>query len=560
MNSVIVKDPRININNPEDVEVVITTGAQRITQLVHTADSNSNTQTNFSFQPPSTKTIVDRHILLKIRLKIVALGGGYFDLGTSSALRQLPLSSIMDNVNIIINGGSISDTLSRRIHAMLRFNNDAESRNKYLNKSPSMPDQYLNYDDWLVYGSNRNPLAAYGEVGNEQSRGGFPFVSGVELVPGSNQYSELVFDVTEPLFMSPLMTGLESHSDAGFVNVNQIDINIKWTSDIQRVLSHANLDGNTLSGLIVTFDKQPQIIVNYLTPDNNYPLPMLQVLPYFKFNDYIKDIGSIPANTNFTGLSDTIKLNQIPKHLFLFAKRSRSTETFLTSDVFARINNVSILWNNETAVFSTYTKEGLFDISKRNECNLLYSQWDKYTGSVFKLEFGIDLGLPEGLSSGTMGQYTISAQVDFTNLNDTAVTYEFFISTLMQGSAEISENSLSLNLGGITVNDVVDASINAPEVASSDPVLGVGKGGSFFSNAKHFINRVSRGVGDVSKFAQKYVAPAVSMINPAIGQAISSGANIVGNLADKGRMATGGGYGKKGSGYSGGRLKYLTRR
>ena len=550
MQTVLVRDPRITINNPEDVEIIISQGGQRLTQYVQSADSNDTTQSNFSFQPPSTKTIVDRYMLLRVLVRVQAVGGT-FDLGTATALRQLPLASIMETINFQINGGNVNDNISRRIHAMMRFNNDVMSRNRYLNKTASMPDQYLKYDDWLQFGSNRNPLASYGENSNEQTRGAFPFVSGVETVPGSNKYTELVYEITEPFFLSPLLNGLESHPDSGFVNVNQFDINIKWVSNLSRILSHVNLDGNALTGAIVTFVNTPQILVNYITPDNSYPLPMFQILPYVKFNDYPKNVGVKNAGESFQVLSDTIKLNQIPSHLFLFCKRSRNSESMFTSDVFARIDNVSILWNNESSVFSTYTKQGLFDISKRNGSNLLYSQWDKHTGSVFNMEFGVDLGLADGLSPSTMGQFTISAQVQMTNLFNEPVEYEFFICTLLMGSVEISENAFSQNLGLVTVPQVQEAEVG-PEISPQNQALGEGQGGSFFTSAKKFINRLSRGAQNASRFVNQYAVPALSAINPALGTAVSGFSRGVGGLADVGRAATGGRI-------SGGRLM-LSRR
>ena len=563
MNTVLLVDPRIDINNPEDVEIVITQGAQRLTQYVQTADSSSTSQTNISFQPPSTKIIVDRFMQLRMLVKVTAVGGT-FDLGTATALRQVPLASLMDVLNVTINGGNISDNISRRVHEMLKFNNNSNNRNRYLNKTASMPDQFMNYGDWQTYGSARNPLAYYGEVSDEQSRGGFPFVSAVETAPGSNQYTEIVYEITEPLFMSPFLTGLEAHPDAGFVNVNQIDVNIKWINDLSRIMSHVNIGGNTLTGVTVAFERSPEILVNYMTPDNNFPLPLLQVLPYYKYNDYIRSVGTIAGNASFEASSDTIKLNQIPRHLYIYVKRTRQTETFETSDTYARIDKLNILWNNESSLFSTYTKQGLFDICKRNGSNQLYAQYDKHCGSVYKLEFGSDLGLMSGLSPGVMGQFTISVTANCTNLNDVAVQFEMFMTTQLEGTLELSENALALNLGNLTVPQVMDAEMHAPRIHHTNPALGLGvEGGSFFSSLKSFVNKIARGVQKAAGFAGRVIAPALTALNPALGAAVGTGAQAIGSLAGLGRQATGGrAYGRasggRASGGSSGR-KRITR-
>jgi hypothetical protein len=186
----------------------------------------------------------------------------------------------------------------------------------------------------------------------------------------------------------------------GITNLNQVDVNIKWSSDLSRMMSHYDEAPNSLTGIEVEFVQTPQLLVNYLTPDNSYPLPLLQLLSYSKVNDFIKRTPSIAAGENFEVISDTIKLNQIPRHLMLFCKRSLATQTFKTTDTFARINNINILWNNESSLLSTYAKQGLYDITQHNGCDITYPQYDKFTGSVFRLSFGSDIGLFEGLAPG----------------------------------------------------------------------------------------------------------------------------------------------------------------
>lgn len=543
MNTVLLKDPRININNPEDIMHVVTQSGTRLTQYIQPSNSSSTNQTNFSFQPPSTKTIVDRYMQLRMKVLITAVGGT-FNVGVESGLRQLPLASIMDVLNVSINGGNVSDNVSRRIHPMMRFNNDMECRNRYINKTASMPDQFQAYDDWKTAGSNRNPLASYGEVGYEQSRGGF-------VQSGGNGTTTLEYVLTEPLFLSPLLNGLEAHSDAGLVNVNQIDINIKWVSDLQRIFCHYNEAPNALTGVTVEFVSQPELLVNYITPDLNMSLPLVQVLPYHKHNDYIKEF-TLAAGASEKRSSDTIKLNQIPRHIMLFAKRSRGSQTLFTSDTFASIENVEILWNNESSLLSTHSKQGLFDISKRNGCNLVYAQWDKFCGSVLKLEMGVEIQLPSGLAPSVIGQYTIQANVTFKNTSDETIDYEFYLTTVLEGSVQISENSFSQNLGNLTVQQVVEAEAG-PQIHHTDPQVNPA-GGSFFSSLKHFVNKLSRGVQSGAQFAER-LAPAITALNPEVGMAVGQAARGVGSLAALGRAATGGG--RAGGGRAGG---YIRRR
>lgn len=532
MNTVVVNDPRIDVTS--ELSQVISRGGQRLTQYVQSADGNSTSQSNFSFQPPSTKIIVDRHFQLRVRVRLTAVGG-VFQRGTASALRQAPLSSIIEVMNVSLNGGNISDNISRRIHSMLRYNNNAQAREGYASKSPMMPDQYQSYADWqdpITGGSSRNPLASYGETFSDVNRGAF--------VPLSASDTVLEYELTEPIFMSPFLTGLERHQDQGLVNLNQIDVNIKYVSNLERIFSHYNQAPNALTGINVEFISSPEMLVNYITPDISQPLPLLQVLPYYKMNDYIKNEGTKAAGSSFDVQTNTIKLNQVPRHLTLFVKRSRATESLFTSDTYARIDNLNLLWNNESSIFATYTKQGLYDVTRRNGANISYPQYDKFTGSVLRIEMGIDLGLMEGLSPGVMGQFTISAQMRCTNLADEPIEFESYLVTTLEGSLEITENALALNLGNLTVPMVADAETNAEVIHHTNPALGIGEGGSFWSSLKHFVNKAAKGVGKAAQFTSKYVAPALSAVAPEIGAPLAGVASAVGTGADVARRMTGG--------------------
>ena len=240
----------------------------------------------------------------------------------------------------------------------------------------------------------------------------------------------------------------------------------------------------------------------------------------------------------------------------LFARRSRGTTDFTSADAWANISSVSLLWNNESNLLTSATEQDLWQISKRNGSNLTYSQWNKYRGSVFKAEFGTDIGLIQGLSPGVMGQYTLQATVTLRNPSDSPVDYEFYLTTLLEGSVELTENSLAVNLGNLTVQAVEQAEFGA-EVSHADAMTA--QGGGFFTDMKHFMNKLSRGVQSASKVAGQ-IAPIVGMVNPALGAGLGAGASVAGQLASVGREATGGGM--AGGGLAGGRLgrrRHLSR-
>jgi hypothetical protein len=532
MNTVVVNDPRINVSG--EMTQVVSSGGQRLTQYVQTADSNSTSNSSFSFQPPSVKTVIDRHMLLRVRVRLTAVGGE-FQRGTASALRQAPLASITDVLSISLNGGNISDNISRRIHSMLRYNNDVKARCGVVSTSPMMPDQYQRYGDWqdpVNGGSARNPLAAYGENSAEPNRGGF--------VPLSESPTVLEYELTEAFFMSPFLPGL-TPDEQGFVNINQIDVNIKYINNLERIFSHYNEAPNNLTGINVEFINPPQILVTYITVQNTQPLPLLQVLPYYKMNDYIKNEGTKAAGETFDVNTNTIKLNQVPRHMTLCVKRSRATESFNTADAFARIDSLDVLWNNESSLFSTYQSQGLFNIAKGNGCNLDYPQWVKFVGGVLRIEFSKDLGTIMGISPGTMGQYTLSATLRCTNVAGEAIEFESFLTTTLEGSVEIASNSLALNLGNLDVSSVVDAENNAERIDHTHPALNKAGGGSFWSSLKNFIHGAGKGVNQLARMGQMAM-PALAAVAPQYAAPLAAGLGMA--RAATGGGKTGGSYGR----------------
>ena len=529
MDTLLIRDPRINVTEHTDKEHIIISGASRVTEYTQTANSYTSSQVNWSFQPPSTKIIVDRYMRIRARLRLTSTGAP-FDLGTTDALRQFPLASIMDTLEMKINGATINDSVANRIHAMLCYNNDARHRNACWSQTAAMPDQFQEYGDWSTYGSARNPLSDYGENSAEMARGGFPLIEQVSA-------NEIVVEVCEPLFLSPLLAGCEMESE-GFVNINQFDVYIRWVNDLSRLFSHDVINGGAITNIAVEFDTAPELLVRYFTPNQNQSLPNLQVLPYTKYNDYIKNnINIVSGGSNSNIISDTVKMNQIPRKLMIYLRNSVSSADYTTSDSYANISHIELLWNNESNLLASATENDLFQISKRNGCNLTWPQWHKYRGSVFVAEFGTDIGLVQGLSPGVMGQFTLNVKLTANNVSSSDGTYDFYMSPLYEGTVEITENAMAINLGNLTVNAVEQAEYG-PEVSASHAVNA--EGGGFFTDMKHFFNKLSRGVQSVSGIATA-LAPGLSMINPALGAGVGAGAALANQVAGNVRGATGGG-------------------
>jgi hypothetical protein len=439
MQPVRVLEPRTDIKADVEQNHVVLQGGMRITHQVNNADSSNNTQSLWSVYPPSPQTIVDRLVKVRLVLKLTLNTRVDREIGPVS-LRQFPLHSILDVLTVQINGESISDNVGDKIHAMLCYGNTPEDRNKTWSQTASQPDQFMVYQAVNVEGSARNTFAKYGENVVETSRGGFPVVYANE---DGKDVGEFTWTITEPLLLSPFYTGLGGQQE-GFVNVNQFNFSLRYKDLREAIKANVNLDINS-----VDIVGQPQLLTTYITPDLTQPIPTLQTLPYYKTLDYIKDVGTYNRGTQVNNFqSDTIRLSQIPRKLYVFIRRKRNTvktgddpdQVYKTEDTYAYINRMSILWNNQSGLLANASAQDLHEISVRNGCNLSWTQWAEQRGSVMCIEFGKDIGLLDNEAPGVRGQHVIQISTDFKTLSENGWQGEAFYIFAMEGTFQISEN------------------------------------------------------------------------------------------------------------------------
>ena len=503
METIKVIEPRVNVKPDVEKNHAVLMGGLRYNEQVNVADSWGNPSTKpiqalWNIFPPSTQTIVDR--FMKVRCYFEVTTDADLQLGTNDAVRQYPISALCDVLTVQINGESISDNLGDKLHAMLCYGDRAEL-NKSMSMSASAPDNYQEYSDWATYGSAKNPLSEYGEASAHDPRGGFP----MEVISPT----KFRVVVTEPVLISPFYNG-EGCQEEGFVNVQQFNISYRWKTDLTKILSHSSL-GNAITSVDVKMYQAPEILTTYITPDLTQPIPQLQVLPYHKPQEYIKaqTPSALAAGASYQATSDSIKLSQIPRKMYVFARHERSSSDYTTSDSFLALERLDVLWNNQSGLFSQASSQELYEISRRNGCNLSYPQFSKYRGSVFCCEFGKDIGLLDNEAPGVQGQYTIQVRPTFKNTGTNAFTADFYVVMLNEGTFSIAENMGRASLGNLTPQAVLSSKQGDELHYQEYENL---QGGSFFSKLKNVVNKISRGVQKGAQVAEKYAPLATAAV------------------------------------------------
>lgn len=518
-------DPRVDIHPGGRYGIV--TGSKQVSQQNYPTTSVSNSQFTWNVTTPSTWTVVDRHIKLRAQVQIT-FSGAAPTLGVTDGLRQFPLNSIIQVLNVQINGAATTISPADYIKQLMRYGNDKKEREHFLSGSASMADQYQQYSDWATYGSARNPLAQYGEVGQEQSRGAIlpDYVS----VDGKT----LVYTLTEPLLgLSPFLFSSEEWN--GFINVSQILVTATLNQNLSLIWSHDAINGPAIGTVTVSFVSPlvaaPQLLVTYLSPQDTMKIPAQVIYPYNSLVEYIKggfaSIPALPAQptppTPVVLASDAIRLDQVPKRVYLFAKKQRSDLTFNDSDACLAITNVNITFNNVTGLLAAATPQDLYYMSVTAGYNQSWAQWSRFTGSVFACDFGDGaIGLPPQFASGSKGQFMFQAAVTVVNMAAAAIVPELFIVVANEGVFIINEGTAIPQIGILDAKTVLDTARVVPYYQYHQQV-----GAGFFSKVKHFLNR-----------AAKYAKPIAEAVSAIPG--LEEHGALASAIADKAAELTGG--------------------
>jgi len=530
-NLVRVLEPRADVKADFDQNHVVLGGAQRVTQTINVADSSqllpsAPVTAMWSINPPSNQTIVDR--FMRVRGYLEFESDAAFEIGTNDAPRAFPLNSMVDVTTLQINGESISDNTSDKLAAMLSYGNNYVDRRRSWSTTPCMPDNFQKYSDWQPHGTGKSPLAFYGEINSEDPRGGYAY----EVISPT----KIRMVVTEPVFLSPLFSGLGAQQE-GMVNVNQINLNLRFKSDTSLGWSHSDL-GQAVTTVTCKFYQAPELLVTYLTPDSLQAIPDVQVLPYVKPQEYIKAVAPLPAGSTTQIFSDSIRLSQIPRRVYLFVRHDQQSSGFAQADAFMGIESMSVNWNNESGLLSSATKEDLFEISRRNGCDLTWQMWSKYRGSVMCIEFGKDIGLPDSLAPGCQGSYTLQVNMTVKNLSESSFSGQFYMVTMNEGTFSVAQNSARSSIGNLTPELVLSAR-DAPHIPHF--AYEQLQGGSFWSGLKNVFGTIARGASSLAgpigaAFGHPEIGAAVSGLAGPLASALGKGRSVGGSRLVGGSM------------------------
>jgi hypothetical protein len=281
-------DPVCKVGNER--EYCVYKSAQEIFYYPFPTSGNPSTAVNtINCNPTSQRTIIDRKVYIRAKFTLNFSGSGFSGANLlvpgMDAPRSFPLSKCIKSLSVSLGDQQISTNLNEYFSCLERYSFTKDIEDYDFACTPSMPDQYSDYNSGFA--ANNNPLGYYASNSTQQPRGfgpsgGTGAASSVtngapvwyNIVSNTPTSAQVVMTVTEPVFLSPLYFGKGEHS--GIIGIQSFLLQIQFDS-LQRLWSHVpNALGAAQISSNYTFTvaiNELQVLVKQLTPDSLYNYP-----------------------------------------------------------------------------------------------------------------------------------------------------------------------------------------------------------------------------------------------------------------------------------------------
>jgi hypothetical protein len=564
----LLRDPKLSQITDKQVYAV-TQGASNSTFQQFQAVSANNSSIVWNVQVPSQSIVVNREVQIRARnftfyVKVDggAVGDTVFDLGIKDALAPFPLTMLMNTLSSQINNTNVSETISDILPQLLRMN-DSRELYAWNSGTPTLPDQaYHNYSD--AYGASNNPLAGFSTSSYDVCqvpRGSFPPVSCVisqynpavsttvpvvvapgvspALIQTAGNYviAQLVYDLIEPIFLSPFIFSNPEYNLGGLVGINTLNLVCQLNSGQRMFRSGSGFASvvnlGTYGGASTPFVGQCELLLNFLSTQSTDLIPSRSVVPYMSYPRYLTtattafgNFGAISPNSPDTATitSANLQLNAIPDKFIICVRKPMNSQTTADADCFFRINSVAISLNNQSGLLSTATNYDLWRLSceagssqtflefsgraSNNDPALSAGTTVSTTGSLLVLSPSQSLSLPAMLSAGSIGQFNFQISLNVTNLATNQASSalggdirpEIVILTANSGIMVNQNGSSAVYTGILTRQMVVDTATgaNVPSVEIPEYTRMVGGKMSNMGAFKNMAKKTSRGAAPVA--------------------------------------------------------------
>lgn len=375
----------------------------------------------------------------------------YFQTGYA-ALRNLPLSQCISNCQVQLgSNGNFNTETYNLVSPLSRMNWSNEDMNSFITGMPNQPDFFQTYADGRNSSMNVNSTVFNSVLNNPLGRGAW--------LPSSisdGATATLTYKIYEPL-ISPILRGRCDEDGVALTYLNNAKVNLQLTG-LERMFA---LD----SGANGAFSSISVSISNATLHYEEYSTSIFEQIPkeicysYEEFSPVNNtNVGSKSAGASFSATSQAYQLSCVPKLALIYLDRQRADKTYLTSDAFARINSISINYNNQAGLLSGKDSFDLFKVSVANGLSMSWPQWSNFTGSVLALSFATDLSISPDLAPAVPNKCNFQCTVNATNLASESINFDLNVVFIFDGCLTIDTSSQIQQIELFTKEDVLAAS------------------------------------------------------------------------------------------------------
>jgi hypothetical protein len=538
----LVYDSRLNDISAK-IRYPIQKGPSDNTYQVFNANSESQSSMNFTVNPPSESTCIDRRMLIRstvtFQIQIgsataqanLPIGMSAFEYGLRESCQSFPLNRLFNTVTLSINNVSSSLNQNLCLPALLRML-DPEYMQKCSQTTPAYLDNYGDFTDCA--GRSNNPMADYGGAGYENCllpRGSHPidvagfairrYNAGVlqdasPISAALTNYWQIDVNMTfvEPLFVSPMLFGDSKFNQSAFLGVNNFQLVINADTQMSRFWSTglpASIGGNAVPLALSMRGNgftNSALLLNFLTAPIPLVLPPKVSLPYSSYIAYVtSNQATIAAKvartlpTEGTYNINSIQLEVIPDKIMVFARESLANQNQRSSDTFVEIKSISCTFGNKSGLLSNANQSQLWKMSRRNGSHQSYREYaglaGKYTGnnpyvgeyatvgSLVVIDPSYDFGLQSPyLANGSIGQFNLQIQLVLANNKPSLLTPEIVVVCQRSGVVVTSAGSSTLTTNMLNSSIVTQAIESDKSPAGSDEYQRLVGGGSGSGGAR----------------------------------------------------------------------------
>jgi hypothetical protein len=239
----------------------------------------------------------------------------------------------------------------------------------------------------------------------------------------------------------------------------------------------------------------PRNIVPYYEVPRYYLTTGQEVAPSAKTNQYY-------APATLSGIrSQNLQLNQIPDKLIIFFEPTEIARTAgfnyssdtSVPDFYAVINNLTLNFNNQSGLLSTWTQKDLYHAARDAGSKQSWLEFtgqmevpaigqDGFsgvrkanytavtsgpinvptTGSIVVLQFGKDIELPDYYAPGSIGNFNLQMNANISHFQPTYVSYRMVCITVNSGVFVNEKGTSNQYTSLLRKEDVLNASSSSP--------------------------------------------------------------------------------------------------